>query len=157
MNSNVEGFDFVWRLAWIPSVAFFGYVIWRYVVAILNKPSFRKDEIAFQEFFASGASQKNILTKFGDARNCLRLVVARDFLWITSWFPFSLIAPFYDLEHVVPLRNIASVENNRLLGFDGLILNFIDQHGRGHSLRISPRNREVFLRVLGLEQSAKSS
>ncbi len=65
---------------------------------------FRKEEIVYQEFFASGASRKNILTKLGGARNCLRLLVTRDFLWVTSWFPFSIIAPVYDLEHIVPLR-----------------------------------------------------
>lgn len=94
-------------VAWL---ATFGSHAWLRSLAICFRcspspdPMFRKEEIVYQEFFASGASRKNILTKLGGARNCLRLLVTRDFLWVTSWFPFSIIAPVYDLEHIVPLR-----------------------------------------------------
>jgi hypothetical protein len=81
-------------------------MVWRYVRSIQMRPSFTQADVVFQEWFASGCSQKNIITKIGGARNCLRLVVTGSFLWVTSWFPFSLIAPLYDMEHVIPLRSI---------------------------------------------------
>src|SRR5438874_12185634 len=80
-----------------------GWWAWRYLRAVRARPRFDAADVVFQEWFASGCSQKNIITKLGGARNCLRLVVTRSFLWVTSWFPFSLIATFYDMEHVVPL------------------------------------------------------
>ena len=151
MTSALATYSLGWWLVWLPLAALLGFMIWRYVVAGRHRPSFKQEEIIYQEFFASGASQRNFLTKIGGARNCLRLVVARDFLWVTSWFPFSLITPLYDLEHVVALRRIVSVERDRLLGFEALVLNFVDERGRSHSLRVYPKKREQFLRALGVE------
>jgi hypothetical protein len=73
----------------IPTVVI-GYIVWLYVRALRMKPRFEPSDIVFQERFASGCSQKNILTKLGGARNCLRLVVTRSFLWVNlmvSFFP----------------------------------------------------------------------
>src|SRR5689334_22155040 len=88
--------DVLFWLSLLPALVFFGYIIERNIAAFRTRPKLAKEDIVFQEFFASGASQKNILTKLGGGRNCLRLVVTRDLLWVTSWFPFSLIAPIYD-------------------------------------------------------------
>src|SRR6185369_12562643 len=93
-----------------------GCFVWLYVRALRKRPRFEPSDVVFQERFASGCSQKNVLTKLGGARNCLRLVVTRRFLWVTSWFPFSLIAPFYDLEHVIPLDSILSLRRSTFLG-----------------------------------------
>ena len=75
-------------------------------------PTVAPSDIIYQEWYASGHSRKNILTRIGGARNCLRLVVTKDLLWITSWFPFSLITAFYDLEHVIPRDQIMSVRRS---------------------------------------------
>ena len=96
---------FFW-LSLLPSLAFFGYIIQRYVVALRTRPNLAKEDIVYEERFASGASMKNILTKLGGAQYCLRLVVTRDLLWVTSWFPFSVIAAVYDLVHIIPLQSI---------------------------------------------------
>jgi hypothetical protein len=152
MTSTGETYSLSWWLEWLPSAALFGFIIWRYIVAVRNRPCFNNNEIIYQEFFASGASRKNLFTKVGGARSCLRLVVARDFLWITSWFPFSLIAPLYDMEHVVPLRSITSVERDKFLGFESLIVNFVDARGRSHSVCVSPKKQQLFLHALGVEK-----
>lgn len=135
-------------LSLLPSVVFFGYIIQRYVTALRTRPDISKQDIVYQEHFASGASQKNILTKLGGARNCLRLVVTRDLLWITSWFPFSVITAVYDLAHVIPMRSISSVQSARFLGADSLILSYTDSAGGSHSLRIIPKDRELFLSAI---------
>ena len=138
----------VFWLSLLPAVVFFGYIIQRHVVAFRTRPNIAKEDIIYQEYFASGASQKNILTKLGGARNCLRLVVTRDLLWVTSWFPFSLIAPIYDGVHVIPLPSISSVQPARFFGSDSLLLSYSDVSGRSHSLRLIPKNRERFLTAI---------
>jgi hypothetical protein len=138
----------VFWLSLLPSVVFFGYIIQRYVVARRTRPTIAKEDIIYEERFASGASQKNVLTKLGGSRNCLRLVITRDLLWVTSWFPFSVIAAVYDLVHVIPLRIISSVQPSRFLGSDSLLLSYSDASGRSHSLRLIPKDRERFLSAL---------
>ena len=139
-------------LSFLPSLVFLGYIIERNVAARRMRPHLAKDEIIYQENFASGCSQKNFLTKIGGASNCLRLIVTRDLLWITSWFPFSLLGPIYDLEHVIPLRRINSVQPTRVFSVDCLLLSFTDETGVSHSVKISPKNRERFVRALQLTE-----
>ncbi len=143
--------NIVFWLSLLPSVVFFGYIIQRYVVALRTRPNITNADIVYQERFASGASQKNVLTKIGGARNCLRLVVTRDLLWITSWFPFSVIAAVYDLAHVIPLPSISSVQPARVFGSDSLLLSYTDASGRSHSLRLIPKNRERFLAAIQIK------
>ena len=140
--------NIVFWLSLLPSVVFFGYIIQRYVVALRSRPNIAKEDIVYQERFASGASQKNVLTKLGGARNCLRLVVTREVLWVTSCFPFSVIAAVYDLVHVIPLRRISSVQPARYFGSDSLLLSYSDVSGRSHSMRLIPKNRERFLTAI---------
>jgi len=141
----------VFWLSLLPSVVFLGYLIRRYVVALRMRPNIAKEDIVYQERFASGASQKNVLTKLGGARNCLRLVVTRDLLWVTSWFPFSVLAAVYDLVHVIPLRTISTIQPARFFGSDSLLLSYTDSSGRSHCLRLIPRNRERFLNAIQLK------
>jgi hypothetical protein len=128
-----------------------GYLVFLYVRALKMRPTFEPSDVVFQERFASGCSQKNILTKLGGARNCLRLVVTRSFLWVTSWFPFSLFSPFYDLEHVIPLDSILSVRPSTILGRRTLILTFRDAAGETHALRLAPKDLDAFIRSLGVK------
>jgi hypothetical protein len=136
---------------WLSSILFvlmMAYLIYKYVQAVENRPRIQKDDILYQEWFASGNSMKNILSQLGGARSCLRLVVTKDLLWVTSWFPFSLIAPFYDLEHVIPLNRIIRVESKeRFLGRE-VRLTYADTNGDTHSLRLIPKDEEVFLRAI---------
>ena len=138
-------------LSIVATVAMFGYMVWRYVRSLQMRPSFTEADVVFQEWFASGCSQKNIITKIGGASNCLRLVVTESFLWVTSWFPFSLIAPFYDMEHVIPLRSIASVRQDRFFGRLTFIVTFTANNGASHSLRLAPKNPEAFTQSLGVK------
>src|SRR5437899_2356685 len=96
-------------------VIFLAYLVFVYLKGRSLRPVLSPEAILFQERFASGHSLKNLLTRFGGASNCLRLVVTQDLVWVTSWFPFSLLAAFYDLEHVIPRNNIESVETTSVL------------------------------------------
>lgn len=145
----IDFHDIFYCLGLLPSVVFIAYILQRHVVTFRTRPNIAKRDIVYQEYFASGCSQKNILTKLGGARNCLRLVVTRDLLWVTSWFPFSLIAPIYDGVHVIPLPSISSVQPSRFFGSDSLLLSYTDKSGRSHTLRLVPKNREGFLTAIG--------
>jgi hypothetical protein len=143
----------LYYLSFVPALVLFGYMVQRYIVALRNRPDIAKEDIVYQERFASGASQKNVLTKLGGARNCVRLVVTRDLLWVTSWFPFTIFAAVYDLVHVIPLRSISSIQQERFFGSDSLLLSYSDSSGRRHSLRLIPKNRQSFLRAVQPERA----
>lgn len=133
---------------WIPTIIIGGYLLQRYFVALVNQPKFTKQDIVYQEYFASGGSNKNILTKMGGASGCLRLVVTKDLLWVTSWLPFSLFAAAYDLEHVIPLRRIRSIAGAKTMGMQNLVLTYADAGGTSHALRLRPKNTPAFLNAL---------
>src|SRR5262245_66050154 len=108
------------------------YIIYKYVLAAQNRPRIQKNDILYQEWFASGCSTKNILTQLGGGNRCVRLVITKDLLWVTSWFPFSLLAPSYDLEHVIPLDRITEVESKRDFMRRGIRLTSVDAIGGDH-------------------------
>jgi hypothetical protein len=124
-------------------------------------PKFEPADIVFQEWFASGASQKNYFTKFGGAQNCLRLVVTKEYLWVKSWGPFSIFAPIFDLEHLIPLESILSVHRSWDFIVSSILLTFRDTRGERHSLRLYSWKPNDFIRSLGGERdealSARSS
>jgi hypothetical protein len=123
------------------------YVIYKYIVASGNRPKFQTSDVLFEERFASGYSMKTLFTQLGGANNCLRLVVTKDRLWVTSWFPFSLITTFLDLEHVIPRASISAVEAEANSGI--VHLTYVDQSGSTHSLKLVPKDSIGFLRALG--------
>ena len=135
----------------VASVAFFGFLAWRFIRARWMRPRFERTDVLYQEWFASGASQNNILTKILGARNCLRLVVTRSFLLVTSWFPFSLVTAFYDLEHLIPLDSIASVRRSSFYSFGSFLLTYRDTKGIERSVMLRPKHPDEFIRSLGVK------
>ena len=124
------------------------YLAYKYYLAVSNRPPIQKSEILFQEWFASGCSMKNILTQLGGASGVLRLVVTKDLLWVTAWFPFSLIAPFYDMEHVIPRGRITNIERKQGSKSREIRLTYADDKGKSHSLKLIPKDPEGFLQAL---------
>lgn len=116
-------------------------------------PPIPPSEIIYQESGVSGHSRKNILTRLGGARNCLRLVVTKDVLQVTSSFPFSIFTRFYDLEHVVPRDRIRSVRRSGVLGMS-VIVTFQGADGAEHTLRLWPWRQSDFLHSLGGETAS---
>jgi hypothetical protein len=123
-----------------------GYMAWAYVRSIRMRPHFTKADIVYQEWRASGCSQRNIITKLGGGRGCIRLVVTDRLLWVTSWFPFSVFLPLYDMSHVIPLKAITDIRRSRFLWWPNtVLLTYADVHGRLRTLRLIPRSPEAFL------------
>jgi len=76
--------------------------------------------IKFEENMASGRSHKSIITKLGGAKNCLKVIVTDEELWITAQFPFNIVAYYYDSIHKIPLaliQNISKLNKNILIEF----------------------------------------
>jgi hypothetical protein len=136
-------------LSYLFDAAILSYAIWAYIEALRHRPKFGAADIVIQEWFASGASQRNILTSIGGARNCIRLVVTKELLWVTTWFPFSIIGPFFDLEHVVPLGSITSVRKGRFLFTTLLLVTFSKSNGRSLTLRLLPKKMDEFVTSIG--------
>ena len=132
-----------------------GYLVRTSRKARSQRPVIAAEEILFQESFASGRSLKNLFTRAGGANNCLRLVITKELLLVTSWFPFSLISPHSDLEHVIPRGTILSVEPYSAFRRKGLQLAYTDAKGESHSLQLFPRDLNGFLRALGFPQGER--
>jgi hypothetical protein len=138
--------------SWLGLLAFAlmgAYLVYKYVLAVENRPGFKKNDILYQEWFASGRSLKNLFTRIGGAHACLRLVVTKDWLWVTSWFPFSLLAASYDLEHLIPLNRITTIDAQQRFGGREVHLTYVDKNGAPHALKLAPKNEAGFLRVIG--------
>ena len=139
--------SYLW-LIYGAEIIFLLYLVYQYMLAQKNKPVIPRADIVYQEWFASGHSEANFLTKFGGARNCLRLLVTTQCLVVTSWFPFSLFSAFYDLEHVVPLATISRVEQKQTLGMKYLLVVYQDSQGKAHRIGLMPRNQHRFLEAI---------
>ncbi len=120
----------------------------KYRTATAERVSIKKEDVLYKESFASGHSNANFFTKMGGASNCLRLIVTKDLLRVTSWFPFSLFTPALDLEHTIQLKQILPSEQGSFLGMKSLLLRFPDRNGLEHELVIYPKDFDGFLRAI---------
>ena len=137
-------------LAFLGLAACIGALAFQYISSLRAAAHVRAERPLYQEWFASGFSQKNLFTKFGGARSCLRLFVTDRYLWVTSWPPFALLASLYDLEHIIPLERISFIERSRYLWWGSLVVSFSDERGCTHTLRLFPRHSDQFLNALRL-------
>ncbi|MEP6667919.1 MAG: hypothetical protein ABJF10_02135 [Chthoniobacter sp.] len=140
----------IFALSLLFPAAILGYLLWLYFAARRIRPKIPAADILYRESFASGASQKNWLTQIGGANNCLRLIVTKDLLVTTSWFPFSLLTPIYDLEHAIPIRGIVSLDDFQSFGRAGLRLVFVDGQGARHALHLFPKSRDTLRQALAM-------
>jgi hypothetical protein len=96
----------IWTIAWM------AYFLWRRSRTGPQFPSLDQVTVLFRERFASGASHLTWITRLGGAQNCLSVTLTDSELWITTFFPFTAFAGFYDLEHRIPTIQLRSVQQN---------------------------------------------
>lgn len=113
-----------------------------------NIPSIPDHDVVFTERWASGASQKNLLTKLGAASRCLRITLSRNCLVIRPMFPFNLmfLPEIYDLEHVIPRNAIKNIDSDS----GRTILIEFESQGVRKRFELTLRRREEFLRAIKL-------
>lgn len=111
-------------------------------------PKYKKDELLYSEGSASGYSHCHIFTKLGGGRNCVRLRLIRDFLIISSWFPFSLLAPVFDMVHVIPYPSIIEIKPKKTFWMKGITITYRDKYQESVTFTVLPKNFEKFMSVL---------
>ncbi|MEI9895217.1 MAG: hypothetical protein WDN28_15335 [Chthoniobacter sp.] len=139
----------IFALGLLSGVVPLSYLARRSLVARRHRSAIARADILYRESFASGTSQKNLLTQFGGAHACLRLVVTKDLLVITSWFPFTLLMPVYDLEHAIPISHIVSLDDLQSFERTGLLLIYADATAR--------HIRSIFFRKAATLSGARSA
>jgi hypothetical protein len=133
-----------WVAFWI--LASLAYRVWR------RKPLFVHPvhDALFTEGWASGHSDKNILTKLGGARNCLHITLTPSELQMRPHFPFTLLflPEIYDLELRIPRSHIKSVERMRKFRKDVLHVSFGAPGEAVRSIQLLLRRPQEFLDAL---------
>lgn len=107
----------------------------------LKFPAKNDTDVLFYERFGSGSSYRSWLTRLGGAQRCLTVIVTKTHLHLTSFFPFNLILPFYDLEHSIPRSRITNLTTT----FDTAIITFNREDGREEKLKIRLWKTPAFL------------
>jgi hypothetical protein len=90
-----------------------GYAIWR--IRRIRRSgrsvfALAPEGALFTERWASGGSERSLWTRWGAARNCLFVALTPERLLIRPQFPFNLFAGDFDLEHELPLKEVALLE-----------------------------------------------
>ncbi|MEL6110358.1 MAG: hypothetical protein AAFU85_30485 [Planctomycetota bacterium] len=110
-------------------------------------PSRREVEILHEERWVSGCSHFSWFTKIGGARNCLRLVVTTDELWIRPHWPISWFAAQMDLCHRIKRSSIVNAEME--VETDAVVLRYTDGDGASRMLTLFLRRVDPFLAAIG--------
>ena len=97
---------------------------------------------------ASGNSHKSWWTRLGGARNCLRVAVTDSEVWIRPFFPFSLLAGDFDLEHRIPRSSILAAELSSSSLIRSVLLDFRLADGSQRRVQLRLRDPDAFLAAL---------
>jgi hypothetical protein len=139
-----EHFFLLWCAGAVISVLVFATMSWRQISRGPQFPSLSAVNVLYRERFASGCSHRSLLTRFGGAQNVLRVVLTDSELWITTIALFRGIAGFYDLEHRIPVANIANIEDRGR----SLLIDFDRGNGTLGRLELRLRDKDGFLAKL---------
>ena len=134
-------FSFVWVIA---------NIAWRFYRRRqrgISFPPLNSVRARFHEGMASGNSDKNLFSRLGGARNCLRVTVTDDEVWVHSFFPFYLITES-DLEHRIPHDAITSAQVANTSFGRRVLLDFALPDGGSRRLSLALRNPDGFLAAL---------
>jgi hypothetical protein len=121
--------------------------------SIPTKPT-ENEMMIFEESGSSGFSRKSIISKLGGARNCLRVVVTNEAIYISPISPFNWIlvgpvASLYDLQHHILRTNLVSlkaVEADQ----HSVDIEYHDNKGILKSMQVSLKNRDQFMGVVNV-------
>lgn len=129
-------------IAW--NIIVFGFMLWKRNQRGLIMPKTTDPDVVFAERFASGSSHKSWMTRLGGASNCLTVIVTHSHLAITTFFPFTAMAGYCDLEHLVPISNLTGVvQKGRMIEIE-----FKLGDGTHRKLSLRLHDNSGFLRAL---------
>ena len=141
-------------------LAVIGFFVVRFVLRVRVEAR-RKDlgmppglgDVLYVSSMSSGRSLKNWRTRWGAAKNCLKIVVTEDFLYTGVPLPLlRTVTKKYDLEHQVRKSSIETVETRRhFLSRKCVYIRYRDELGGMHELELWPQRRAEFVQALGAQ------
>jgi hypothetical protein len=105
----------------------------------------------YSDSFCSGRSLKSFRTRFGGARNCLKVVVTQDDLFVLA--PIRFLVFFtekFDLEHAIAKRSITQFSMFRVMRQPGYRVTYISQSGEVRTIELWPRRPKEFEQAMDL-------
>ena len=72
-------------------------------------------------------------------------------VWIRTFFPFSILAQQFDLEHRIPRASIMSVQAKPSAFAHTILLGYRDERGHIHKLSLVLKKPDDFLRALSFQ------
>lgn len=132
---------------WLACTAFFA---WRRQRVGPTHPPYAQSDVRFAEKYVSGASEKNLFTRLGGARNVLAVTVLKDALLVEAVGIFKWFMPpgFNDLEHYVPAANILRIQPASTPGRNNVRIQIRGRDGVTRTLELAVRKHEDFLSAL---------
>jgi len=127
---------------------FFAYFVLLYIFSVKLIPGYNKNELLYSENSASGYSHCHIFTKLGGGWGCVRLRLTRDLLIVSSWFPFSLLAPVFDMVHIIPYSAIKELNSKNILWKKGITITYRDNYQESVIFTVFPKNLNKFETVI---------
>jgi hypothetical protein len=111
-------------------------------------PNPTDDSVIHAEDGASGYSHRNLVTKVGGARRCVKIVVTRDGLVVDLAMPLALFAEQVDLCHRIAFSAIERVtEQHKPFGTE-CVITYRTPDGGHRRLSVFPEAPDQFLKVL---------
>ena len=105
-----ENFFLLFAIVLLWNAVAVGFMLWKRKKRGLVLPKPSDADVVFSEQYVSGSSNKSWKTRLGGASNCLTVIVTNTHVAITTFFPFTAFAGFYDLEHLIPISDITDIE-----------------------------------------------
>jgi hypothetical protein len=140
----VVAFAFLWVVLWSTWFA------WQRHRRGPIHPPYTQADMRFREGYVSGRSHKNLLTRFGGARNALVVTVLDQGLLVEPMAFFKWVTPmrFNDLEHYIPHADLLKVEPVPAFGRDKLKIEFRAADGERHVMELALRHGAEFRAAL---------
>ena len=104
----------------------------------------------YSDSFCSGRSLKSFLTRYGGARNCLKVVVTRDDLFVLA--PIRFLVYFtekFDLEHSIAKKSITQFTTFYVMRLPGYRVTYVSQSGEVRTIELWPRRSKDFEQAMG--------
>lgn len=141
-------FGFLFNVVWIAGFVLASVLYRRHKGKAL--PQINRASLRFEERRASGHSLRDLISRFGGARNGLNVAITDKDLLIWVPFPFNLgfIPEVYDLEHCIPLGEIEYIEPFKYWGRRALRITARNPGGRPIRFELLLRHPDDFLAAL---------
>ncbi len=144
LNFLGESFNNIFLIALASNIVVFVLIVYFTRNRRIRFPDKSTVNVLFEEGWVSGRSHKNFITKLGGGRNCIKVTVTDEELWINTPFPFNVIAYFYDGIQRIPLKTIRKSE---ILG-DTVLVEYDRKDGELGMYELKLKNKDNFINTI---------